>query len=658
MNIQYIKTQWNEVLSHKDMDSLITRMRRYPNPSIIKHANDVLEQTFTFDKEWDMERCTIPYTLTKMNWNTICNDDEEWTFMLNRMDYLADLIIAYVQSEDVRYLTKCKFYIIDWIKQHEIMVYSLSSRTLDTGMRLSTMMDALMYLYYFKQLTDHEIDTICTHMLDQITYLHTSYLGKYTLSNWGSIQTCNILSTLPLLVEDYVSHELYQWAWKELEVQFRIQVYDDGMHWEQSTMYHVEVLNYGLKVLYIGEVFAMDLPNGLYEALQKMAYALLYQMTPSGMIEAFGDSDRCSLRDVVSKCAYIFKDEMLKARGSMCFDMENLYALGAKAAQAYENLSSIPTHQLHYDGHDSGMYILRTSWDHDASFTMFTNGSLGSGHGHCDNLHVSIHYKGKPFLIDTGRFTYREDHPMRSYLKSVVAHNSVVIDQCCASIPSASWEYEKFSTHIKTYSVHKDDCHYMEGALIGDLGAQMYTQVRKMVIISPSIWLICDELSAKGHHEVKSYYQLDPCVMVQKTANNTCVLTNESIHMKAIFAKGEVRVKENSCSLRYNELSQHQTLVVNTSFQDHGILSSFIIGDEVEYLGKVVVYQASNIAQDSLVSAYKFKVNASSYTIILFHKEVYEGKKIFYCENVAFHAKSLVLHHNKEKLVACIRLKV
>ena len=70
---------------------------------------------------------------------------------------------------------------------------------------------------------------------------------------------------------------------------------------------------------------------------------------------------------------------------------------------------------MHYDGEDSGMYTLRNSWDQDASFTMFTNGSLGSGHGHSDNLHLSVCYQGDPVSSSIhGRFTYREDHPLRA----------------------------------------------------------------------------------------------------------------------------------------------------------------------------------------------------------------------------------------------------
>lgn len=30
---------------------------------------------------------------------------------------------------------------------------------------------------------------------------------------------------------------------------------------------------------------------------------------------------------------------------------------------------------------------------------------MGSGHGHCDNLHLSLQFNNIPFLVDCGRYT-------------------------------------------------------------------------------------------------------------------------------------------------------------------------------------------------------------------------------------------------------------
>ena len=42
-----------------------------------------------------------------------------------------------------------------------------------------------------------------------------------------------------------------------------------------------------------------------------------------------------------------------------------------------------------------------------------------------------------------------------------------------------------------------------------------------------------------------------------------------------------------------------------------------------------------------------------SYTVAIFHKEIFKGKKICYCENMPFHAKCVVIHQhgNHKKLI-------
>ena len=56
-----------------------------------------------------MERCQIPYKLETLDWNIQLNDDEEWCFMLNRMDYLNYLVL----SDHIEY---AKTLILNWIE--------------------------------------------------------------------------------------------------------------------------------------------------------------------------------------------------------------------------------------------------------------------------------------------------------------------------------------------------------------------------------------------------------------------------------------------------------------------------------------------------------------------------------------------------------------
>ena len=69
---------------------------------LLARADEVMADTYTFSKTWDMERCRVPFTLPSgaYDWNVVNNDDEEWCFMLNRMDYLEDLALASLVTGD------------------------------------------------------------------------------------------------------------------------------------------------------------------------------------------------------------------------------------------------------------------------------------------------------------------------------------------------------------------------------------------------------------------------------------------------------------------------------------------------------------------------------------------------------------------------------
>ncbi|MFR4973782.1 MAG: hypothetical protein ACLUB2_10470, partial [Butyricicoccus pullicaecorum] len=65
-------------------------------------------------------------------------------------------------------------------------------------------------------LTEDELTRITDSMFAQMQYLKENYLPKYKTSNWGSIQTCAIVSVLPFLRADFQSNPLYQWALDEM----------------------------------------------------------------------------------------------------------------------------------------------------------------------------------------------------------------------------------------------------------------------------------------------------------------------------------------------------------------------------------------------------------------------------------------------------------
>ena len=90
--------------------------------------------------------------------------------------------------------------------------------------------------------------------------------------------------------------------------------------------------------------------------------------------------------------------------------------------ERYEAAVSREPERLDYHAQDTGNIYIRSSWKEDANYTYLSCGPQGSGHGHGDLTHISLYYQGKPFLIDSGRYSYREDEPLRMEFKMLQAH--------------------------------------------------------------------------------------------------------------------------------------------------------------------------------------------------------------------------------------------
>lgn len=639
--MNFVQQSLNFLAAHKKLAQTAHFIRPDAAKEIIAHADELMHQTFTFNKTWDMERCLTPYTLPVIDWNDHQNDDPEWCFMLSRMDYLDHLLLASLLTGDIGYAQKAKEYILNWITAHPTIVSEPSTRTLDTGIRVMNWMEALPYLSMLHALTEDELTRITDSMFAQMQYLKENYLPKYKTSNWGSIQTCAIVSVLPFLRADFLSDPLYQWALDEMTLQFSIQVYPDGMHWEQSTMYHIEVLNYGMKAVHYMGLHLQPCPSAVKEQVYALAKALAGQLTPSGEIETFGDSDRVCARDVLSRAALLFDDPTFHFVGLDELDPESLYVLGVPAAQRYATLPASAPQSMHYDGEDSGMYTLRSSWDKDASFTMFTNGSLGSGHGHSDNLHLSVCYQGDPVLIDCGRFTYREDHPLRVQLKGMAAHNGVMIDDKTYCVPSDSWGYADFGLPLKNYVRHAGNLHYFEGAMLGHDPLQVW--VRKVIVVDPAIWMIVDEVKCDGAHEAHSRLHFDPAATVSPAGDCHRVTTPHAA--LTLTCPGTVSYTSEPCSLRYNEQQPHTVVHSKTAFTDSATLITTLCGDGITVQDAPVFQNLTEPTAPDFAQARKFILSPTeSYTVAVYSKEIYRGKKVLSCEGMPYHAKCVVIH--------------
>lgn len=673
-------------LGHKEISDYIEKYCRQEKEMLLEQAELLLEQRFSFQDPWDMEPCKTPYFMKLDNWTVSPNGDPEWIYMLNRHDFLPKLWQAYVLTGKKAYLDKLCWYLSCWIEKNPIIDQGTeATRPIDTGIRCFNWCGLLLNLVGEGIMDRGEAEKLLENMGRQFENLRERYMGKYTLSNWGILQTTAVCAGYLWFREFLPESGLEQWAWKELKEQLELQILEDGSHWEQSAMYHVEVLNActGLLVSVTQAKKAGVRPGTwaeyavgkdvlrqggnqgegwLVRAVLTMSRHVLYSSDPARMQLPQRDSDVTDTRDVMVRAA-VLAEEFSKQGGVYRFaggehmDMASTWVLGMPGIRIYEALAPKLPERLSWYCQDSGNLYLRNSWTETADFTWMSNGPLGSGHGHGDQTQLCLYHKGRPFLIDSGRYSYREDEPLRRFLKSPRAHNVCVIDGQSGGEPDGSWTYASFGENLKNYYREKEEAHYMEMPLHGTLRDKTpYLILRRVLVLDAGVWLTVQDVICQGKHRLQEYFHLDDQVQVREETGRI-ILKNGNVSLK-VYSQEPLKMERKTISKRYNEKTEASVLVKEWVMEDR--LSSFVLfaaeGIEAEP-AEVFQFGREEPVSGQTVTAWDIRgAGGQKWTILIWNRETFRGGKMYACHGVPVYGKTVILKEEKGKYVR-IRLK-
>ena len=413
----------------------------------------LMDNRFMFDSPWDMEPCSKIYQIQPMVWNQVFEDDPEWVYMLNRQEYLLQFMIGYLVEGDKGYIQKCKFFLFDWIEQvREFSPQSLMTRTLDTGIRSFTWLKLLLLFSKFDLLEEEELEKILVSLEKQIDFMKSHYRAKYTLSNWGILQTIPMLAIYHFFSDKMDLEEVYLFASEELKQQIEKQILEDGSQFEQSILYHVEVYKALLDLC----LLLPDLQDSFQELLEKMATYIQMMTGLDGRTLAFGDSDSTETTEILSLSAVVLNKEDLLNGLDVKVDLLSLLFLGrekVKRLQEFEKRAWQPKSMIF---EDSGHVCIKD----EHRYLFFKNGPMGSAHSHSDENSFCLQYQGQPIFIDAGRYSYREIDE-RYLLKSAWSHSTCMVDGKAPERITGSWEYEYYPHSLFCHHKEREGVHYI-----------------------------------------------------------------------------------------------------------------------------------------------------------------------------------------------------
>lgn len=618
----------------------------------IRIANDVSNNTFKFEWKWDMERTFIPYTFTKdIIWDKTPNNDEEWIFMLNRHRYWITLGQAYVLTKDEKYTKTFIRQLTHWIKNVRPVegTEKTTWRTIEVGIRGENWIKAYSYFSNSEYIDEETTRIFVESLKEHGEYLYNNYGDARKLSNWGVLESHGLLVIGLFLNDKELSEKYIQESLRRLEEQISLQVMEDGMHWEQSPMYLNEVLHCYLDTIKLCKRNNIEIPNIILEKTKKLAYANLYMKKPNHKQICQSDSDDTDLRDMLTKATYLFKDGILKFGSYEEIDFESIWSLGYDSIKKYKDIKAKYPEYVSYAFEDSGNYYMRSGWSENDNYMYFHCGTLGSGHGHADLLHISVFANGEDYLIDPGRYTYIEGNKEREYLKSCKAHNTTIVDDEEFTKLNGSWSYNSVATPIKHPFISKDAYDYLEGSHLGYMSKGIFTN-RSVIYIKPDIWVLVDRFYGEGTHKYNQIFQFAKNIEL-KNEKTICKGNNGVLTLHHIN-KLDKHIEKKIVSYHYNQMELQDKLI--TTLKGDGFTSILtVINSSKEEsnisIEKIPVKNCNGrVLEDHEAEAIKIINKENTYIFTICHNEIFKGKKLLSVDGYHIYGKVVLITENNK----------
>jgi hypothetical protein len=294
------------------------------------------------------------------------------------------------------------------------------------------------------------------------------------------------------------------------------QVRAGGMHFEQSTYYHVYHIDFMLHAVLLARANGIAVPPALERTLLD-ALEVLSLLARGGTVPKFGDEDGGRLfdprrnssdcmSDPLSTGALLFGRGDFKAAAGELRE-ETLWLLGASAVDAWERIRAAAPEPQSFALKSSGIYALAAQ--HGELITDGgPHGALHGGHGHADALSICLRADGKDLLIDPGTGAYTG--ALREMFRGTAMHNTLQVDGRSqadtsgafkwSSQPDARavvWSQQGFDLFAATH----------EGYL---RLARPVRHTRWIFSARAGFWLVRDVVDGTGEHDLALHWHLAP----------------------------------------------------------------------------------------------------------------------------------------------------
>jgi len=341
--------------------------------------------------------------------------------------------------------------------------------------------------------------------------------------------------------------------------QCREQILTDGGHYERSVMYHAIVLEDLLDVVQLLRLNPSLAPMPIASELQRTASNAFHYfedvLAADGEMPLFNDAALGVTPPAPTITSY----------GRQVLGMED----GAdRAAQGPLRVCKADTGYFGYRNGGESLLIDCGPGGPDYQ----------PGHTHADTLGYELCLDGRRIVVDSGTYDY-ENTPLRHYLRSTAAHNTVVVDGESQSEVWGAFRvarrarplYAELSLLVDgnlTFCGAHDGYHRLSGHVVHE---------RHITVRVGQSWDIRDCITGTGVHLVESYIHLHPeCRVERVAAQEYLVLVDLKPVVRIVVASAaEVAEERGVYCPRFGQQQERTTLVLR---------SKMTLPDELRYI--------------------------------------------------------------------------
>ncbi len=465
------------------------RIAQLDSAKIISHADSILARRFTF--------VGVSKTLPeKIQWRNNPTKDFVWLFNLNRQEWLWDLAAAYFLTGNEKYARDFELILSDWFPQNPMMKWKNESdpvwRLIDSSLRLTaSWLDALTVFFPSDAISADLKWKMLASIHDHAQFLmHFRSPGRNHLMQ----ETFGLMAAAAVLPEFKMSEKWLGIAKLRLDRVLTEEIYPDGGYNELSTFYHRFVIRIVQQIADFAEENGVKLTDLFYERLEEMYEFLMYLSWPDGTMPAMNDGFHAkNMRVLYDAPAKTF------ARPDFKF-----FATAGKEG------TEPPAKSIEFPY--SGIYVMRSDWSSDARYLIVDAGLFGSSHGHEDKLSFELFAFGKPFIIESGTYTYVYNR-WHQYFESSFAHNTIVVDQRSQlrHADEKNWVSSPPQKQPNVW-ISNQNFDYLESRYDEGYGNRKedvlrgITHTRRILFVKPDYWILWDIVDGAGSHSAEQLF--------------------------------------------------------------------------------------------------------------------------------------------------------